>query len=73
MPKSPYSITDKYKWLCKNKGKFTRGFSVYIFLKKLIQTILRRYFYLSVIRKANILRLYPNATEYTDQLKCTRK
>ena len=60
MPDSPYSLVGRWKWLREHPS--VGGFAAY--LKMAIYTFLRRHFYWRPVRRWNIRRMYPYATEW---------
>lgn len=65
-PHSPYSFWSRWCWLRNStKQSFIRCFSKYI--SRAIYTLLRRHFYIRAVRRWNIRRLYPYATEWRGQ------
>ena len=60
MPASPYSMIGRWKWLREHPS--VGGGMAY--LKMLLYTFLRRHFYWRPVRRWNIRRMYPYATEW---------
>lgn len=65
MPASPYSLTGRWNWLRENPSVG----GVMTFVKMAVYMFLRRHFYWRPVRRWNIRRLYPYATEWRSRVE----